>query len=111
MSRRTVVLGAVGLLALAASLATLTPACGEQQTCQSVMDHFYDASCALTRSGTPLTRSEAVTWCEELKPAASDCGCSSQLQAVLDCLESSGSNECDGCGVQFDAFNACADAC
>jgi hypothetical protein len=103
----------VALLGLLLTLGLLASACAQDQSCASVMSHFYDVNCTLTSGGTPISEEAAVTWCEDARTAASAVGCNCQaaLQDVLDCLDASGENECDNCSTQFDASNACFGAC
>ncbi|HOX47199.1 MAG TPA: hypothetical protein PK668_26630 [Myxococcota bacterium] len=107
-------LALVALLASAGlliALAALAPACGEGQTCESVMGHFYSLNCTITSGGTAISEGEAVEWCEQAKVDATNCGCSAALQDVLDCLDASGTDQCSLCGTQFETTNACFNAC
>jgi hypothetical protein len=111
MRKLLVLVALVASAGLLVALAVLTPACGEQQTCSSVMGHFYNQSCTVTSGGTPISQAEAVTWCDNAKVQATNCGCQAQLQDVLDCLDASAENQCNLCGTQWDASNTCFSAC
>jgi hypothetical protein len=80
--------------------------------CTSLIDHFYRRiNCSLTSGGEPIDAAAATQWCENARPRAQTCGCTTQLDSLLECLARSGYQQCDNCDAQFEAHNTCFNAC
>jgi hypothetical protein len=103
--------------ALAGALALVAAAsvagCGGTPSCEDAIGHIYAEGCALTSSGNIVSEGDAVSGCLSVQAqiSAGTCPCSSAYDAVLDCINGIGQNQCSDCSSQWTAFDACVSSC
>lgn len=109
MSRLSKLVGVLSILALALSIS----ACGGggSVSCAEGLGHFYDMNCALASGGQPISRSDAISGCEEDMPTVKNCGCKDELDIGLKCFSEIGQSQCSSCDVQLGNWVTCMNNC
>lgn len=80
-------------------------------SCSQAINSFYDEGCTFLLGGEPVSASDMIGQCQEGISEAPGCGCQSEMDDLLICIDDVRNEQCNRCDQELVDMSECFDGC